>query len=199
MFTSRAEYRLSLRADNADQRLTPLGIKLGLVGGERAAAFASKLEKLSKARALTDSLSLTPNEAARHGIHVNHDGVRRSAFELLAYPDVGMTRLVKVWPELAQIDRFVADQIEIDAHYAVYLERQDSDIAAFRRDEAAVLPEAMDYRRLAGLSNELRDKLESVRPATLGQAARIDGMTPAALTLILAEVKRRGFERRAVA
>jgi tRNA uridine 5-carboxymethylaminomethyl modification enzyme len=199
MFTSRAEYRLSLRADNADQRLTPLGRSLGLVGGRRAAAFAEKSRKLAEARTLARSLTLTPNEAARQGLHVNRDGVRRSAFELLSYPDVDMARLAAIWSELAAIDRFVSEQIEIDARYSVYLERQDADIAAFRRDEAVGLPEELDYGGLAGLSNELREKLDTVRPATLGQAARIEGMTPAALTLLLAEAKRRSATRRDVA
>ena len=199
MFTSRAEYRLSLRADNADQRLTPLGLSLGLVGGRRAAAFAEKSGKLRQARALAESLTLTPNEAARHGLHLNRDGVRRSAFELLAYPDMDMDRLGTIWPELTRIDRFVAEQIEVDARYSVYLERQDADIAAFRRDEAVGLPDELDYGGLAGLSNELREKLHTVRPATLGQAARIEGMTPAALTLVLAEAKRHSAARRDVA
>jgi tRNA uridine 5-carboxymethylaminomethyl modification enzyme len=199
MFTSRAEYRLSLRADNADQRLTPLGLSLGLVGERRAAAFSEKSRKLREARALAESLTLTPNEAARHGLHLNRDGARRSAFELLAYPDMDMNRLGTIWPELARIDRFVAEQIEVDARYSVYLERQDADIAAFRRDEAVGLPDELDYGRLAGLSNELREKLDTVRPATLGQAARIEGMTPAALTIVLAEAKRRSATRRDVA
>jgi tRNA uridine 5-carboxymethylaminomethyl modification enzyme len=199
MFTSRAEYRLSLRADNADQRLTPLGLSLRVVGARRAAAFAEKSRKLGEARRLAERLMLTPNEAARHGLHLNRDGARRSAFELLAYPDVDMARLGAIWPELAAIDRFVAEQIEVDARYSVYLERQDADIAAFRRDEAIVLPDELDYGRLAGLSNELREKLDAVRPATLGQAARIEGMTPAALTLVLAEAKRYSAARRDVA
>ncbi len=199
MFTSRAEYRLSLRADNADQRLTPLGGSLGLVGPTRAAAFAAKSDKLREARALAERLTLTPNEAARHGLHLNHDGARRSAFELLAYPDVDMDRLRAIWPELTRIDRFVAEQIEVDARYSVYLERQDADIAAFRRDESVGLPDELDYARLAGLSNELREKLDAVRPGTLGQAARIEGMTPAALTLVLAEAKRHSATRRDVA
>jgi tRNA uridine 5-carboxymethylaminomethyl modification enzyme len=199
MFTSRAEYRLSLRADNADQRLTPLGLSLGLVGRRRAAAFAEKSGKLRQARALAESLTLTPNEAARHGLHLNRDGARRSAFELLAYPDMDMDRLGTIWPELTRIDRFVAEQIEVDARYSVYLERQDADIAAFRRDEAVGLPDELDYGGLAGLSNELREKLHTVRPATLGQAARIEGMTPAALTLVLAEAKRHSAAHRDVA
>jgi tRNA uridine 5-carboxymethylaminomethyl modification enzyme len=199
MFTSRAEYRLSLRADNADRRLTDLGISLGLVGTERESVFRSKSALLEEAMALANSLTLTPNEANRHGIHINRDGVRRSAFELLAYPDIDLKRLGDVWPQLNRIDRRVADQIEIDARYAVYLERQDADIAAFRRDEDIALPTLLNYRGLAGLSNEVCEKLETARPTTLGQAGRIDGMTPAALTLILAEAKRLSSTGREVA
>jgi tRNA uridine 5-carboxymethylaminomethyl modification enzyme len=195
MFTSRAEYRLSLRADNADQRLTPLGIEAGLVGEARAVSFKDKMLRLETARALLGRLSLTPNEAAARGIHLNRDGVRRGAFELLAYPDIDFRRLAAIWPELKEADRFVAEQIEIDAKYAVYLDRQSADIEAFQRDESVALPEGLEYGRLAGLSNEVREKLEGAQPATLGQAARIEGMTPAALTLILAEAKRRGARR----
>jgi tRNA uridine 5-carboxymethylaminomethyl modification enzyme len=199
MFTSRAEYRLSLRADNADRRLTPLAAELGLVGSERLGVFSAKARQLEQARARLDSLNLTPNEAAGFGLHLNRDGVRRSAFDLLSYPDIDFARLAKVWPELSEIDRFVAEQIEIDAQYSVYLERQSSDIEAFRRDEGVRLPDDLQYGQLAGLSNEVREKLEATRPATLGQAARIEGMTPAALTLVLAEAKRRSAGRRNVA
>lgn len=190
MFTSRAEYRLSLRADNADQRLTGLGLSLGLVGSERETAFRKKSKCLSDARLLADSLTLTPNEASGYGIQLNHDGVRRSAFELLAYANIDMARLGGVWPQLKCIDSNIAEQVEIDAHYSVYLDRQDADIAAYKRDEGIVLPALLDYRCLAGLSNEVCEKLEAARPTTLGQAGRIDGMTPAALTLILGEAKR---------
>jgi tRNA uridine 5-carboxymethylaminomethyl modification enzyme len=193
MFTSRAEYRLSLRADNADRRLTGFGIGTGLVGRDRAAAFADKQERLASARQLCESLALTPNEAGKHGLHLNQDGVRRSAFELLAYPDIDLLRLACIWPELGHIDRIVAEQIEIDARYAVYLVRQDEDIAAVQRDEAVELSPDLDYRALAGLSNELREKLGRVRPTTLGQASRIEGMTPAALTLVLAETRSWGI------
>ena len=199
MFTSRAEYRLSLRADNADRRLTELGISLGLVGTEREAAFRAKSGRIDEAMTLANGLSLTPNEANHHGIHLNRDGVRRSTFELLAYPDIDIARLGDVWPQLKHIDRAVAEQIEIDARYAVYLERQDADIAAFRRDEDIALPAMFNYRGLAGLSNEVCEKLEAARPTTLGQAGRIDGMTPAALTLILAEAKRSSSKGREVA
>jgi tRNA uridine 5-carboxymethylaminomethyl modification enzyme len=199
MFTSRAEYRLSLRADNADQRLTEFGIGLGLVGSNRAQAYRAKAARLARARELLGRLSLTPNAAARHGLALNRDGVRRSAFDLLSYPEIDVARLAAIWPELAGLEQPVAQQLEIDARYAVYLDRQDADIAAFRRDESVALPADLAYGAISGLSNELREKLEVARPATLGQAARIDGMTPAALTLILAESKRRAAAARAVA
>jgi len=189
MFTSRAEYRLSLRADNADQRLTPLGVSIGLVGRQRREAFAGKAAALDGARALAKRLQITPAEAVRRGLHLNQDGIRRSAFDLLAHPGIDVARLSTVWPELRHLDRFAAEQIEIDAKYAVYLDRQRTDIESFRRDEAISL-DAIEFDGLAGLSNELREKLAATQPATLGQAARIDGMTPAALALLLAEVKR---------
>jgi tRNA uridine 5-carboxymethylaminomethyl modification enzyme len=190
MFTSRAEYRLSLRADNADQRLTPLGIGLGVVGRTRAEAYGAKADALVAVRALTQSLTLTPNEAERHGIHINRDGARRSAFDLLAFPGMTMESLARVWPELGSIDRFVSEQIETDAKYAVYLDRQRTDVAQVRADEAVTIPDDLDLDRLSGLSGELRDKLTAVRPATLGQAARMEGMTPAALALLLGGIKR---------
>jgi tRNA uridine 5-carboxymethylaminomethyl modification enzyme len=199
MFTSRAEYRLLLRADNADQRLTEFGIGLGLVGSNRAQAYRAKAARLARARELLGRLSLTPNAAARHGLALNRDGVRRSAFDLLSYPEIDVARLAAIWPELAGLEQPVAQQVEIDARYAVYLDRQDADIAAFRRDESVALPADLAYGAISGLSNELREKLEVARPATLDQAARIDGMTPAALTLILAESKRRAAATRAVA
>jgi tRNA uridine 5-carboxymethylaminomethyl modification enzyme len=197
MFTSRAEYRLSLRADNADQRLTPFGIRAGLVGERRSAAFAGRMESLARARALTKHLSLTPNEADANGIHLNHDGVRRTAFELLARNDIGLAELSRVWPELAGLGRFASEQIEIEAKYAVYLERQDADIASLRRDDAVEISADLDYRAVAGLSNELRDKLDAVRPATLGQAGRVEGMTPAAMGLLLAATRKRSGHRAA--
>jgi tRNA uridine 5-carboxymethylaminomethyl modification enzyme len=189
MFTSRAEYRLSLRADNADQRLTPLGVEIGVVGRERAASFGQKAQALEAAKARMRVLTVTPNEAERLGIHLNRDGVRRSALELLARPDVGWPELVRAWPQLGGLDRFVSEQIEIEAKYSVYLDRQEEDIASLRKDDAVALPE-IDYRGVEGLSNELREKLAKVRPATLGQAGRIEGMTPAALALVLAEVRK---------
>ncbi len=187
MFTSRAEYRLTLRADNADQRLTSLGEKSGLVGAERARIFADKLERLVVSRETMTSLTLTPNEAVKHGIAVRLDGVRRTALDLLSLTE--FPTLTRIWPELAALTPDIVEQLEVDAQYAGYLDRQDADIVAFRRDEERTLPAGLDYGAVVGLSNEVRQKLERIRPATLGQAARIEGMTPAALTLILAHVK----------
>ena len=187
MFTSRAEYRLTLRSDNADQRLTELGEKGGIVGSERSATFQNKLMRLDVSRETLGSLSLTPNEAAKHGIAIRLDGVRRNAMELLSLTDMGS--LSRIWPELKFLDADVAEQLEIDAQYAGYLDRQDADIIAFRRDEDRALPAHLDYAAVIGLSNEVRAKLERIRPATLGQAARIEGVTAAALTLVLAHVK----------
>ena len=192
MFTSRAEFRLLLRADNADQRLTPIGIALGLVGAKRRAHYLAKAEALAAARSLAHALAITPTEAARAGLALNQDGVRRSAFDLLSYPDIDLARLTAIWPALGALDPSVAEQVEIDAKYAVYLERQASDIEALRRDEAVVIPVDMDLAALPGLSNEVRHKLARHRPGTIGQASRIDGMTPAALTLLLAHVRKAG-------
>lgn len=190
MFTSRAEYRLSLRVDNADERLTERGIALGCVGSRRAAAYRAKRERLAAARALLDRLSLTPNEAAAHGLSVNRDGRRRTAFQLLAHPGVTFDHLARIWPEMAALDRQTRERISTDAIYSVYLDRQAADIASYRRDESAALPEGLDFDSLPGLSAEIRHKLSTVRPRTLGQASRIEGMTPAALTILAAEVAK---------
>jgi len=189
MFTSRAEYRLTLRADNADQRLTPLFDAAGLIGAPRRAAFAAKTARLERARAQMLSLSLTPNEAHKKGIAVRLDGTRRTALELLSLPGVDFAALAGVWPELQGLGADCVEQLEIDAQYAGYLDRQDADILAFRRDESLSLPGELDYSAVCGLSAEAAQKLAAIRPATLGQAARIDGVTPAALTLVLAHVK----------
>ena len=189
MFTSRAEYRLSLRADNADQRLTPLGVAAGMVSRERSQAFESKVQNLNVSRETMAGLSLTPNEAAKHGLTICQDGVRRTALDLLSLPEVDFPTLTQIWPELAGFAPEIVEQLEIDAQYAGYLDRQEADVLAFRRDEARALPTDMDYRSVIGLSNEVRQKLERIRPATLGQAARIEGVTSAALTLVLAHVK----------
>jgi tRNA uridine 5-carboxymethylaminomethyl modification enzyme len=196
MFTSRSEYRLSLRIDNADERLTPKGLAIGCIGARRAAAFAASRERLEAARERLRSLTLTPTEAARHGIHLNRDGIRRSALQLLAYPEMSIARLAEVWPELSSWPRALQERLETDATYAVYLDRQNADIAAYRRDEAIELAEAIDFKALPGLSNEIRTKLDFVKPRTLGQAARIEGMTPAAITLLAAHAKKRRPEAR---
>jgi tRNA uridine 5-carboxymethylaminomethyl modification enzyme len=190
MFTSRSEYRLSLRVDNADERLTPRGLAAGCVGRERAADHSRRQEELARLRTQLGTLTLTPREAARHGLDLNQDGVRRTAFQILSYPHVGWDRLARVWPELAAVPRATAERLETDATYAVYLDRQAADIAAFRRDEAVVLDRSLDFRAVPGLSSELRAKLEAVRPGTLGQAARIEGMTPAAITVLAAHARR---------
>jgi tRNA uridine 5-carboxymethylaminomethyl modification enzyme len=192
MFTSRAEYRLTLRADNADQRLTDKGIAIGCVGATRRRQHASKMAALAAARDFARSVSLTPNEADRHGLALNKDGQRRSAFELLSHPNIGIAALAKIWPRLGELAPKIAAQLEIDAKYQVYLSRQAADIAAYRRDESLELPEGLDYSQLRGLSNEVRQKLAVLRPRTVGQAARLDGITPAALTLLAAHLKRKG-------
>ncbi|NWH08163.1 MAG: tRNA uridine-5-carboxymethylaminomethyl(34) synthesis enzyme MnmG [Alphaproteobacteria bacterium] len=189
MFTSRAEYRLAQRADNADQRLTGRGIALGCVGGERGQHFAAKMAALNAWRGTLDRLKATPARAQEAGIKVNQDGRSRSAFELLSFADIDLPLLSRLWPELSHIPADLAEQLAIDAHYAVYLARQEADIAAFRRDESLGLPGELDYGRVPGLSTEIRQRLMRVRPATLGQAARIEGVTPAALGAILAFLK----------
>ncbi len=187
MFTSRAEYRLTLRADNADQRLTGLGQAHGLVGRERTEAFAGKLAALDVSRETMRRLTLTPNQAALHGLAIRQDGVRRNGLELLSLAE--FPTLCRIWPELAGLSPAIVEQLEIDAQYAGYLDRQDADIIAFRRDESRALPVDLNYGAVIGLSNEVRQKLERIRPATLGQATRIEGVTAAAVTLILAHVK----------
>ena len=191
MFTSRAEYRLTLRADNADLRLTPAGIEAGLVRSGRERAFRSRAEAVTAGIDLARSLSLTSGEAARKGLKVNQDGLRRSAIDLLAMPDIGWQGVADIWPELKGLRADVVEALEAEALYAGYLKRQESDIAALRREEGAALPLDLDYAAMPSLSAELRQKLAKVRPATLGQASRIDGMTPAALAVILGHVKRR--------
>src|ERR1700754_1014534 len=197
MFTSRAEYRLTLRADNADQRLTDKGIALGCVGQARSERHGAKMAALEAAKSLAKSLTITPNEAGKHGLALNRDGHRRSAFELLAYPEIEWGALQGIWPELSAIEPGIAEHLEIDAKYDVYLKRQTADVDAFRRDEGMVLGD-IDYADVPGLSNEARAKLEAARPRTVGQAARLDGLTPAALG-ILAAYLRREARRKTVA
>ena len=191
MFTSRAEYRLTLRADNADQRLTDKGIALGCVGAARRRRHGEKMAALASAREFAQSVSLTPNEGGRHGLALNKDGQRRSAFELLSHPHIGVVELSRIWPRFGELAPKIAEQLEIDAKYDVYLSRQAADIASYRRDESLELPDGLDYAQLRGLSNEARQKLQASRPRSIGQAARLDGITPAALTLLVAHLKRR--------
>ena len=190
MFTSRAEYRLSLRADNADQRLSPLAARLGILTKARTDAFAAKMQTLDKARALAKSLSKSPDALIKAGLKVNRDGRARSVLDLLAYPGISVQSLIPVFPQLADLPDYAHAALEADALYAGYIERQARDIAAFKRDEGLRLPDSIDYSRIGGISNEVREKLAAVRPATLGQAARIEGVTPGALSALLAYLKR---------
>lgn len=191
MFTSRAEYRLALRADNADQRLTRKGVESGIVGPIRAKVFHVKQDALTRARETLQNLSLSPAKAAQAGWEINQDGRVRSAWDYLAYKDIDLAALARVWPELSDMAPAIGAQLEIEALYAGYIERQAADVAALRRDESLTLPASLDYAVIGGLSNEVRQKLEAIRPATLGQAGRIEGVTPGALTALLSHVKRR--------
>lgn len=195
MFTSRAEYRLSLRADNADQRLTPLGIELGLVSAARAAKFDAWTQAASKLRERLNDLTATPNELVKRGLKLNQDGQRRTAYELLSYPDQTMAGLAVMWPELAEVDAKLAEMLEIEASYTVYMDRQASDIADIQREEGRLIPKDFPFSGLPGLSNELKQKLDRIRPANIAQAGRIDGMTPAAVSLLLVALRRAGQER----
>jgi tRNA uridine 5-carboxymethylaminomethyl modification enzyme len=196
MFTSRAEYRLSLRSDNADQRLTPLGIEIGCVGQERLSVWQHKERRLNQAYNLVHSLGKTPNELQKMGLTINQDGQRRSAFSLLRYPNIGWVDICQIWPKLKSIDAEIVEQIEIDAAYAGYMDRQEADIIAFRKDEALELPMDMDYSDIGSLSTEIRQKLEQARPSTLGAASRIPGVTPASLIALLRHVKRQRREQK---
>jgi len=197
MFTSRAEYRLTLRADNADQRLTPRGLALGCVGKGRGRRFGDKMKQLAAARDLAQKLTLTPAEAARAGLNVNQNGMRRNVDDLLAYPDIDLGRLGVIWPELNRLSPAIVEQLEADALYAGYLERQQADINRFRKDEALALPAELDYQKVGGLSTESRLRLAAARPLTLGQAARLEGITPAALVALLCYVKTHNMRRSA--
>jgi tRNA uridine 5-carboxymethylaminomethyl modification enzyme len=190
MFTSRAEYRLRLRADNADQRLTPRGLDLGCIGAVRGAAFQAKTEALAGSRRLLEGLALTPNEAARHGLEINRDGRWRTAFELLAFPGIDLARLRAIWPQIGNIEARIGGQLEVDARYAAYVGRQETDVAALRHDEDLRIPAGFDYGAVASLSAEVRQKLEALRPASLAQAGRMEGITPAALMLLLGHLRK---------
>ena len=190
MFTSRAEFRLSLRADNADERLTSLGDQWHLIGSRRLARFHEKMRLIAQARELCQSLHMTPNEASDKGIQIKHDGVRRSAYDLLAYPDMSLNQLAEIWPELNNIDRKTAETIEIEAQYAVYLDRQAKDIANMQRDEQLHIPDDLNFDHISGLSNELKAKIKLREPKSIADAQKIDGMTPAALSLIITHIQR---------
>jgi len=193
IFTSRAEFRLSLRADNADERLTDRGLALGCVGARRAAAHREKSQRLRQARAFLDSCTATPAKIAKCGLAINQDGVKRTAFQLAAYPNISLADLARLWPEVAAIEPSLARRLEADAKYSVYLERQDEDVARFRKSEAVEIPRDLDYDKISGLSNELREKFRIVKPANFGQASRMEGMTPAALALVAAHARRFGM------
>lgn len=189
MFTSRAEFRLSLRADNADDRLTPLAEQYHIASSERLAAYRSRRSRLDAAREKLRSRSVTPREAERKGLALNQDGVRRSAYELLAYPDIDLARLAEIWPELNEIDRRSVDAIETEARYSVYLDRQEANVLQIRREEARVIPDDFDFSAIPGLSNEIRQKLRDRRPRSVAESQRIEGMTPAALAIIIAHLR----------
>jgi len=192
MFTSRAEYRLSLRADNADVRLTPIGLAIGSVGTARASRFSRYMQALERTRVQLKELTITPNEAEKAGLHLNKDGQRRSAYELLSHPGQSVAALSKLWPELNSLERAIVEAIEIEAAYAVYMDRQTADIVQARREEERAIPAEFDFTLLSGLSNELKQKLTAVRPKNIAQASRIDGMTPAAISLLLAHLRKMG-------
>ncbi|TPL94080.1 tRNA uridine-5-carboxymethylaminomethyl(34) synthesis enzyme MnmG [Mesorhizobium sp. B2-3-12] len=199
MFTSRAEFRLSLRADNADERLTPLADKLGIASAARMQRYADVMRRLDEARQLALSLTMTPNEAARHGLEINRDGVRRSGFELLAYPGVDVAWLAGVEPRFRDIDAKTAERLETEAKYSVYLDRQSTDVAQIRHEEARLIPETVDFAGVPGLSNELKQKMQARRPRSIADAQRMEGMTPAALAIIVAHVRHHESARRNVA
>ncbi|TPM91579.1 tRNA uridine-5-carboxymethylaminomethyl(34) synthesis enzyme MnmG [Mesorhizobium sp. B2-1-3A] len=189
MFTSRAEFRLSLRADNADERLTPLAERLGIASARRRQRYGEVMQRLDAARELANALTMTPNEAARHGLEINRDGVRRSAYELLAYPSVDVAWLARIEPKFAAIDAKTAERLETEAKYSVYLDRQKTDVAQIRHEESRLIPETVDFTGVPGLSNELKQKMQARRPRSIADAQRMEGMTPAALAIIVAHVR----------
>ena len=190
MFTSRAEYRLSLRADNADTRLTQIGINIGVVNAQRAEIFTKKVNKINELSNSLKSLKISPNEAEKFDIKVARDGVKRSAFEILSREGVTFNKLRSIWNKIPKASNDEEEQIEISAHYSGYLDKQEADIIAFRKDENLKIPDNIDYSKLSGLSNEVKSKFKLIRPKTLGQALRIDGITPAAAYILLSHVKK---------
>ena len=194
MFTSRAEYRLSLRADNADQRLTPLGIKINLVKKNREKAFLEKQKKLVSVYDALQSNFITPNAAAKHSVKIAMDGVKRSGIEVLGQMGVTISKLRGIWSNVPQYERYIDEQVEIDAHYLGYLKRQSHDIEAFKKDESITIPRNIDYDSFSGLSTEIKSKLKKIHPSTLGQALRIDGVTPAAAIILLGFIKKSRYK-----
>jgi tRNA uridine 5-carboxymethylaminomethyl modification enzyme len=191
MFTSRAEYRLSLRADNADTRLTQLGINIGLVQAQRAQIYTKKINKINELTNSLKSLKISPNKAKKFNIKIAKDGIKRSAFEILSREGVTFNKLRSIWNKIPKASKDEEQQIEISAHYSGYLEKQKADIIAFRKDESLIIPKDIDYLKLSGLSNEVKSKFRLIKPKTLGQALRIDGITPAAAYILLSHVKKR--------
>ena len=194
MFTSRAEYRLSLRSDNADQRLTPLGIKINLVQSYRKKYFLEKQNKLVKILDVLKSNFISPNVAAKYSIKIDMDGVKRSALEVLGLKNVSIKKLRTIWADIPQYGNNIDEQLEIEAHYSGYLKRQSHDVSAFKKDESILIPDDINYDSFSGLSNEIKSKLKAIRPKSLGQALRIDGVTPAAAIILLGYVKKSRYK-----
>jgi tRNA uridine 5-carboxymethylaminomethyl modification enzyme len=199
MFTSRAEFRLSLRADNADERLTPLASQLGIASADRMQRYGDMMDRLDAARELARTVTMTPNEAARYGLEINRDGVRRSGYELLAYPEVDLAWLSRVEPRFAAIDAKTAERLETEAKYSVYLDRQKADVVHIRGEESRLIPETVVFSTVPGLSNELKQKMQARRPRSIADAQRMEGMTPAALAIIIAHVRQHESVRKDVA
>ena len=194
MFTSRAEYRLSLRSDNSDLRLTHKGIKIGLISEVRKQIFQDKFDKLSEISMQMSNLNISPSKADKFGIKIAKDGVLRSAEEVLTQKGVNMKKIREIWPEISDNGREIDEQIEINSHYRGYLKKQKADILAFKRDENLTIPDNIDYDKFSGLSNEVKAKFKEIRPKTMGQALRIDGITPAAVYILLSHVKRKSIK-----